>query len=109
MGLLKRNTADRLNIFKRAIIFLKLTPLTPLYWSLVVVSDYGSLWMGGHFNICVVYMHGQRFLKHTLYTLLRKNTPKQEFLTILHLILPPKQDFWGNTFGGIDEYMKNDL
>ena len=35
-----------------------------------------------------------------------KNTPKQEFHTVSQPILPSKQDFFWNTFCGIEEFEK---
>ena len=60
-------------------------------------SDCGGGGGGGHSNTSVVHIRDQSFSKHTLIKIypFEEKYPKQEFTTILHLILTPKPDFWG--------------
>ena len=55
-------------------------------------------------------MRDQRFSKHTLIEIcpFEEKDPQQEFLAILHPILPPKQDFstFNAQFDGIEELQK---
>ena len=59
-------------------------------------------------NTSVVYMCDQRFSIHILIEICpsQEKHPQMRICIILHLILHPKQDFYGNMFGETEEFEK---